>query len=342
MGKWSNNALVIDVYHNTPILDLTKLKGVVDGIIVKMGGSESSPSLLPYDGYPTKEGPPYNPYYDDKFSYWVQVAYDLDIPCMAYWNVGPRVYAERNIDANALSKMTNDKHPVLQMILRQAKAGNWFKKFNALFFDLEDYSYWPGLPESPKLGINAFWLKTYIEDLRERLVNLMRLGQFPTMRLGVYSRKSFIDEVESTDLQLGTWFENRPEMLLWTANYPTLTIPADTYQMLKTVRPLDNHNPIPFGVSSKQPDRPWDFWQFNGTRLDMSLFNGTKEQLNTMLNYVSTVETSSASASASPSSLSSTNSPSEENDDVIMRLDAIGTIVSDMNKKVNEIRAKFS
>lgn len=262
---YENNAFGIDISKYDTV-KWEELRGKVDFVIAKMGGSE--------DGL----------YEDVKFSSHIEGAYNIGAIPMAYWFVAPRFWLEQMQTAPGIEQMPDDKHPILQRIMNSLRN----KAVYALFFDVEDFSL------TTKAGnVTDFWLKFYISDLIERLRRQMAKGNMKPIKLGVYSRRTFIDQyAKSLDIWLGT----QPDLAIWCANWAGSGSITGTIDVLKADKLTDGHSPRSFGWS---PDRPktWTFWQYSGDSgrvrvctsilssagspraVDLNFFNGTPEEL---------------------------------------------------------------
>jgi len=264
---YSKCAFVLDVSHYDPKLILSKLKGNIDALIVKMGGTES------YGGI----------YSDDLWAQHIQDAYDLDIPCGAYLFGGPRIWLEGQNGIPNVEGRTDAEHPVLQFVLRQMKN----KVIHFFVIDIEAASLWTSAGQ-----VTDTWLRFFCEDLFKRLRKY-----YPDMPFGVYSSKSFLDEHGK---ELATWLGTQPDLFMWEAIYPNTTPMVSTIDVVKaTRRPAPTNKPSGIGWCN---DRPlwWSFWQYSGecvktdavvnllgqpVALDLNLYNGTKEALYKWLGY---------------------------------------------------------
>lgn len=235
-NPWAGKAFGTDVYRGATSVNIAR--GGIDFGIVKMGGSNGGL------------------YLDDKFPYHLQSFYDAGALTMAYWYCDSTWYTNRGFTLGGVKSQTNENHPILQTILQGLRSGNTaWKAVRVLFFDLED------------AGAGDIWNMTYIDDLRERIVNLQRTGGAPpNMLLGIYSRSAFID----TQPAVRTWVEQHPEVVVWTANYltayPGKHMPIAEYKTNSL--PLPTQKPRWFGDNPAKPKQHKRFWQYHGT------FNG--------------------------------------------------------------------
>ena len=274
-----NRALIADTSHWSGIITAERLAGF-DGVIGKMGGNESAASASPYD---------------DQWSNTVQAAYDVvnadgtrGIPCGGYWMLNPRIWIEAGVTPSeaGLSKISNGDHKILNMIERQLRAGAGWKAVSSVWFDLEEASTW--ISGGGKLVITDDNIQETLEDLRNRIVPLQAEGRWPKFEIGVYSRASWIDSID-TGRQLRTWLENHPEIELWTADYRVKAIPAWT--TASDVRekgmpvPLNSKYPTSFGWTDKRP-LAWSIWQYWGSGwADLNVYNGDKAAYYKWLNF---------------------------------------------------------
>lgn len=226
---WDGKAWGIDVSRYQATVNIQP--GVIDFGIAKLGGSESGVFV------------------DAKFSDHVQAIYDAGAVPLAYWFVDASYYTSRGYTLGGVTGQVNDKHPILQKIIEGLRAGNGWKAVKALFFDLETN------------GPGDVWNATYLEDLRNRIADLRKTGGFPNIPLGVYSRASFID----TQASVKTWLEQRPEIIIWTANYTSAMPPlhAPLAQVRKERLPVQK--PLWFGDNSAKPKQYRRFWQYHGS-----------------------------------------------------------------------------
>ena len=250
-----NRALVIDTSHWSGKVTPEMLAGF-DCVIAKMGGNESPATTNPYDS---------------QWENTVQAAYDVvnadgtrGIPCGGYWMVNPRIWSEAGVTPNeaTLSKISNGDHKIMTMLEKQLRAGAGWKAVTSVCFDLEEASQW--ISGGGKLVITDDNIRATIEDLRNRIVPLQAQGRWPKFEIGIYSRASWIDEID-TGRQLRTWLENHPEIELWTADYRVQAIPA--WKTAADVRKfgmpkaLNSKYPASFGWTDKRP-LAWSLWQY--------------------------------------------------------------------------------
>lgn len=277
MADWKGKAFGTDVYRGAQSINIAR--GGIDFGICKMGGSNGGL------------------YIDDKFAYHVQSFYDAGAAVMAYWYVDPTWYLNREFNLNNVKAQSNADHKILQTIIQATRSGNTaWKAIRALFFDVEQD------------GAGDVWNMTYIEDLRERIVALQAVGEYPKIPLGIYSRASYIN----TQPAVKTWVEQRPEIIVWTANYmtayPGKFMPIADYKTNSL--PLATQNPIWFGDNPAKPKQYKRFWQYHGTfagcqyatcpeilgsskpsGLDLDIFEGTRAEMFAMLGVKDPLET---------------------------------------------------
>ena len=274
-----NRALVVDTSHWSGKVTPEMLAGF-DGVIAKMGGNESPASTSPYDS---------------QWETTVQAAYDVTnadgtrgIPCGGYWMVNPRIWSESGVTPNdaTLSKISAADHKLMNMLEKQLRAGAGWKAVTSVWFDLEEASTW--ISGGGKLVITDDNIRATVEDLRNRIVPLQAQGRWPKFEIGVYSRASWIDEIDK-GRQLRTWLENHPEIELWTADYRVQSIPA--WKTAADVRAfgmpkaLSTKYPVSFGWNDKRP-LAWSIWQYWGSGwADLNVYNGDKAALYKWLNY---------------------------------------------------------
>ncbi len=278
VNPYSKMALGKDISHYDDLtVDDPRISGV-DFLIVKMGGSENHPRT-----------PMGNPYLDDKFNRYVQLAYDLPnpqgglgVPLIVYWMSGVRVYPDNGVVERNLHEYTEENHPVLSLMLKAWHAGAAWKQIKEIFLDYEEPCYWMDLPYK----IEEYWVRLFHEDLRERFVFKMRNNPvdaafpFPTIPIGLYSRKSFMDQHNNSQYSLKPWLAQHPELSTWAANYPR-KIPntASVAEVRKSWLPLPS-----WKVYSLRDDGSWTYWQFAGDP-DWNLYNGTPQELYKRLNF---------------------------------------------------------
>jgi len=263
-NPWADKAFGIDISRYQQTANLKP--GDVDFVFAKLGGSEAGV------------------FNDARFAYHVQSAYDAGAICAGYWYVDSSYYADFTI--GGVAKQTNDKHPILQAIIRGFRSGNTaWKAVDGLFFDLETK------------GKGSAWNREYIEDLRNRIADLKKTGDMPPIKTGIYSSRN----VMSTEPEMTVWLEQRPDQIIWTANY--LTAFPGMHAPLKTLRtqrlPLTTQKPMWFGDNPARPKDYKRFWQYHGTfgagqpvtcpevlndqglpsGLDLNVFEGTRAEL---------------------------------------------------------------
>lgn len=248
---------------------IAKYKGV-NLIIAKMGGTED------YRGA----------YIDDNWNQHAQLAWDLDVPLLGYWFVGPRIFIEGAMTPLNADQCTNEQHPVIGPILQALHNGRAWKQIKALFLDYEAPSYWCNAP----YRVDSFWMRRYFEeDCRNRLAPLMGTlvdgYLFPTFEIGTYSRKNFIDEHDTAPDSIQQYLISRPELQIWAAGYPR-EIPntATVAEIRASWMPDASWKPAAFGWSALR-DMPVEIWQFAGDP-DWNVFMGTPAQLYARLGFV--------------------------------------------------------
>ena len=266
---YDNFALGLDISHYDEKIDAEQLKGNVDFLIIKAGGSDG--------GYI---------YIDNRFAERVQMAYDIGVPAMAYWFVGPEYWLNQQYTLEKVTGLPDERHAVLQMILNQLRN----KLVYGLFFDVEDAS----IKTASGKVVPQAWVEFYVSDLVRRLRGQMRAGNLREMKLGTYSRKSFIENPNNRQTSLETYLGTQSDLAIWTANWVTGTGLLLPMSEIYNLRPT--HAPLTYGYC---PDRSadWQFWQWSGDRgkvyrspaitnssgyargLDIDLFNGTPAQL---------------------------------------------------------------
>jgi GH25 family lysozyme M1 (1,4-beta-N-acetylmuramidase) len=269
---YETNAIGLDISHYDHNIDAAQLKGNVDFLIIKAGGSETGQI-----------------YIDPRFAERVQMAYDIGVPAMAYWFVGPQYWLNNQYTLEKVTSLSDAKHPILQKILYQLKN----KLIYSLFFDVENASVALGEKTVPEA-----WVSLYISDLVKRLRGKMRSGVLREMKLGVYSRKSFIEDPANRQKSLEAYLGTQADLAIWTANWVTGTGATLPMSQIYQLRPT--HKPLTYGYC---PDRPaeWQFWQWSGDvgrvyktpgitnasglarGIDIDLFNGTPAQLRAWL-----------------------------------------------------------
>jgi hypothetical protein len=278
INPYSKMALGKDISHYDDLtVDDPRIRGV-DFLIVKMGGSENHPNT-----------PMGNPYIDDKFNRYVQLAYDLPnpqggfgVPLVVYWFSGVRVYPDNGVVERNLHEYTEENHIVLSLMLKAWHSGAAWKQIKEIFFDYEEPCYWMDLPYK----IEEYWVRLYHEDFRERLVYKMRNNPadaafpFPTIPIGLYSRRSFMTQHNTSPYSLKPWLDQHPELSTWPANYPR-KVPntASVAEVRKSWLPLASWKPY-----ALRDDGSWTYWQFAGDP-DWNLYNGTPQELYKRLNF---------------------------------------------------------
>lgn len=274
MGIYDNMALGLDLSHYDEKVDAAQLDGNVDFLTIKAGGS---------DGAGVK------PYADALFADRVQMAYDIGAACGAYWFVGPRYWLEKSQTMQGIDNLTDDQHPLLQFIMQTLKN----KLIYWLAFDVEDASLITSAGQ-----VTDVWVKHYISDLVQRIQRQQGKGNVRPFKMGVYSRRSFMDDPANPQTSLSTYLGVQPDLFIWTANWVNgtgQTLPMDQVYKL---RPADAQIPYSFGWAPSRP-KTWQFFQWSGDAgrvyrspavtnaagaargLDINLFNGTVADLKT-------------------------------------------------------------
>jgi len=264
------NAIGLDLSRYDERVDFSQLASVVDFATLKCGGSETGEL-----------------YTDPRFAERVQQAYDVGIPAGAYWFVGPGYWLSRQQTIPGVENLSDEQHPILKYLrdLLKNKAIHW------LAFDVEDASLRTSAGQ-----VTDTWLAFYIRDLVERIQRQQRLGNMRPFRIGVYSRKSFVQNYKALEAYLGT----QPDLFIWCANW----LSAGGGTLSRNTQPQPGHKPIPFGWSA-QREKEWHFWQFSGDSgarythpavttasgamrpLDVNVFNGDAAALKTWANIAS-------------------------------------------------------
>jgi len=223
------NALGLDLSRYNERVDFETLVSVIDFVTLKVGGSETGEL-----------------YTDPRFAERVQQAYDACIPAGAYWFVGPGYWLFRQRTMKGIENLTDDQHPILTYLrnLLEYKAIYW------LAFDVEDASL------RTRAGqVTDSWLAFYILDLVERIQRQQAKGNMRPFKMGVYSRKSFVQAEPALEVYLG----NQPDMFIWAANWSTVGGGV----LSKTAQPPIGFKPISFGWCA-QRKQEWTFWQWAG------------------------------------------------------------------------------
>mgnify|MGYP006921306453 CR=1 FL=1 len=268
---YETNAVGLDLSHYDEVVKADLLKGNVDFLTVKCGGSESGL------------------YADARFAERVQMAFDIGALCGAYWFAGPGYWLGKQQTMAGIDNMTDDQHPILQFIMQTLKN----KLIYWLAFDVEDASLWTTSGQ-----VTEVWVKYYVADLVERIQRQQAKGNMRPFKLGVYSRRSFIDDPAKPQTSLNNYLGVHPDLFLWTANWVNGTGATLPMSDVHKLRPSAAHIPYSFGYSAARP-QTWQFFQWSGDAgrvyrspavtnaagaargLDLDLFNGTPEQLKT-------------------------------------------------------------
>lgn len=185
---------------------------------------------------------------------------------------------------SAVERLTDDNHPLIKHILEVYR----FKAIDFLAIDMETAS------ETPTS--TSAWHAFFVRDLIERIRRQQSKGNLRPFRLGVYSRRTWIDD-KAKDLDI--WLGTQPEMFIWTANWARGTLTVKPAKEIAKERPVSGHQARSFGWS-QQRDKTWHIWQWAGddarshgfkpndavlnvnglpTFLDLNLYNGTREDM---------------------------------------------------------------
>lgn len=266
------NAIGLDLSRYDERVDFGQLASVIDFVTLKCGGSETGEL-----------------YSDPRFAERVQQAYDAGIAAGAYWFAGPGYWLTKQQTMPGIENLTDDQHPILKYLrdLLKNKAIYW------LALDVEDASLRTGAGQ-----VTDTWLAFYVRDLVERIQRQQRLGNMRPFRIGVYSRKSFVQNYKALEAYLGS----QPDLFIWCANWVT----GEGGQLTRDTQPPAGYKPMPFGWSAKR-DKEWHFWQFAGDSgarythpavtnasgalrpLDVNMFNGDVLTLRTWANITTPV-----------------------------------------------------
>lgn len=230
-NPWLDKAWGVDLSRYQAQANIPE--GAVDFAIAKLGGSE----------YAAGVG------LDPLFAQHVQSIYDAKAIPMAYWYVDSGFYTRGNYSWGDLERFTTENHPILKKIIEGLRAGRGWKFVKALFFDVEI------------AGAGDNWTMHYLDDLQSRIVGLQRAGQLPQFKLGIYSRKMFLDTLPA----VSNWVFQHPELIIWAANY-VRSFPG-TYRPLADHRTLSlpTHNPMWFGDNPAKPKEYRRAWQYMGS-----------------------------------------------------------------------------
>jgi hypothetical protein len=266
---YETNAIGLDLSHWDEKVDWAQLKGNLDFVTLKAGGSDAGL------------------YEDAQFAGRVQAAYDQDILTGAYWFVGPRYWLEKQQTMTGIDNLTDEQHPLLQQMLKTLKN----KAICWLAFDVEDNSLLSSVGQ-----VTDVWIKFYVADLVERIRRQQSKGNLRAFKMGVYSRRSFIDDPAKPQTALSTYLGVQPDLFVWTANWVNGTGATLAMSEVYKLRPASAHIPYSFGYCPTRP-QTWQMWQWSGDAgrvyrspavtnaagsprgLDINLFNGTVEQL---------------------------------------------------------------
>ena len=227
------NAFGIDVSFYNEKLELKQ--GDVDFVCSRMGGTNKIAV-----------------YGDDTFPYWVQQAYNIGVPCIGYW-VTSGYWLGNQCTMDGVTRLTDAQHPIYQVIYSAVKN----RAVNGIAFDVEE----PAVACSAGT-VTPAWVAFYVRDLCDRLNKAMDRGELRRMRLGVYSRKGWMDQYGG---DLSTWLGTQPEMFIWTAHYPGSTaIYNGGLSYARSNPPVDSFKPATFGWTASRVPADWSIWQYSG------------------------------------------------------------------------------
>jgi hypothetical protein len=249
--------------------DVPLKKGDVDFLCVRLGGSESGGGI----------------YKDTMFDKNVQKAQDIGVPCIAYFFVGPRYWLEKQFTMSGVSNLTNAQNGIYKFIHDELLN----KNVVGLILDVEEASL-----KTSSGQVTSTWISFFVRDICNRFNKEFDANTFRKMRLGVYSRKSWMD-VWGKDL--GTWLGTQPEMMLWVANWPGGTTSTASLAEIRTKLPLEIAKPIPFGWTGSRVPLDWTLWQYGGDVegaikvkiqetggvVDLNMFHGNVETMKVYL-----------------------------------------------------------
>lgn len=272
---YETNAIGLDISHYDHTIDAEQLRGNVDFLIIKAGGSDGGTIYL-----------------DGRFAERVQMAHDIGVPAMAYWFTGPEYWLLGQYTMSKVEALSDDRHPILQMVMRQFSN----KALYGVFFDIEDAS----VKMTNGGTVPQSWVSFYTRDLVQRIRRQQRLGNMRDFRLGTYSRRSFVENPENRQVDLEAYLGTQPDLAIWTANWVTGTGATLPMSEIRKLRPT--HKPMVYGRCPERT-KEWQFWQWSGDigrvykspavtnergqarGLDIDLFNGTVAELYDWLGF---------------------------------------------------------
>lgn len=223
----------------------TTLAGV-DFLVANMGGTERSGGA----------------YVDLKFNYYAQVAADLGVPLVGSWASGPRAFFENGMTRENVDQCPDEKHPVMEPLLRSWHSGTRWKNVRELFVRYDETSYQIDRPYT----VDSQWMRFYIDDMRNRLASRAKNDPyFPKFIFGILSRGPFVESKDTDDYSIQKYLIGRPEIDIITARYPkTIPTSATAAQVRESYIPAADVDPFVFGWT-KDRVKPWEFWRFAGT-----------------------------------------------------------------------------
>lgn len=216
-----NTTLIVDVSKWVPVADVAVLKaGGVRGIIARIGeGMNNEP--------------------DPTWAYYVQAAYDNDIPCMGYYVIHPEL-----ID-NAPGCVTEHLNRIKKFVQNKAITGIWI--------DAEITTDGRGLPIAPK------WIS---ERTRSLIDETQRA--FPDLVVGLYTGGWYIDGYSP---EMKNWVHKYP---LWWAYYtqPIGNRIAIAWDKLKDYYPVKVPGNLPPDATGKATAK-LNIWQWSGDHFQL-------------------------------------------------------------------------
>jgi hypothetical protein len=256
---------LLDLSHYDEIVKFPLIREAgFPAVILKCGGSD--------DGL----------YDDRRFAERVQQAYDERLLIGAYYFAGTKYWLQKQYTMSMVERLRDEEHPILQHVLKLLRN----KAVHFLAFDFEDAS--ENAQTSPP------WHTFFLRDMVERLRRQIALGNLRPLKLGVYSRRSWID---SKAKDLDVWLGTQPDLFIWCANWAGGTSRTLLLKEIAQQMPLSGHQPRSFGWSAAR-SKTWHFWQWTGDSgygfkckdailtaaglprpVDMNFFNGTLEEL---------------------------------------------------------------
>jgi hypothetical protein len=226
------NAFGIDLSRYNPQFPIPA--GAIDFLCTRIGGSTGA-AIFTDPGWITH----------------CQQAQDIDIPCIGYWFVNPAYYIGKQLTMPGILAMSNDKHPIMPTLLNEIANRN----VSGLAFDVEEGTFTG--------QVTPAWVAFYIKDICVRLNKLMDTGALRRIRLGVYSRKTWMDDPNNQGKDLGIWLGTQPEMFIWSAAWiggEDKTLPIE---QARTLMPVSGTVPA-FGWTESRVPADWTIWQFSG------------------------------------------------------------------------------